>query len=145
MGAEVTLAWLEVVAPDRVVPNTYLTLMGVCRPPLKGTRSQKGEKKVVRIQGRSRVILHLDAAAASYILGSLGAPPNSLISCKQELGKEEHLGPGTVSKHLGFWQFAQNCLFGIAQTTDDVAEWIIKDVRYTRNLESSVDPEPCLD
>ncbi|CAM4533138.1 unnamed protein product, partial [Lepidochelys kempii] len=28
-GAEVTLARPEVVAPDRVVPNTYLTLMGV--------------------------------------------------------------------------------------------------------------------
>ncbi|CAM5103968.1 unnamed protein product [Natator depressus] len=34
-GAEVTLARPEVVAPDRVVPNTYLTLTGVGGTPFK--------------------------------------------------------------------------------------------------------------
>ncbi|CAM5146816.1 unnamed protein product, partial [Eretmochelys imbricata] len=34
-GAEVTLARPEVVTPDRVVPNTYLTLMGVGGTPFK--------------------------------------------------------------------------------------------------------------
>ncbi|CAM4626935.1 unnamed protein product, partial [Lepidochelys olivacea] len=35
MGAEVTLARPEVVAPDRVVPNTYLTLTGAGETPFK--------------------------------------------------------------------------------------------------------------
>uniref|UniRef100_A0A8C3F6D1 CCHC-type domain-containing protein n=1 Tax=Chrysemys picta bellii TaxID=8478 RepID=A0A8C3F6D1_CHRPI len=35
MGAEVTLAQPEVVAPDRVVPDTYLTLTGVGGTPFK--------------------------------------------------------------------------------------------------------------